>query len=772
MMKKKVFSNKRVIILGAVLLATYLILILTVTNLGQSRLKESQINELHLKVSHYANTLGFIFAVSENDIHDLGEDKTVSTFFANLSSGMSMEYGLGSSLINLQRLLDELLLNSTLDERSIFKRIMLIDIGQSVIADTAKNSYINITSIPFDNMPQTAKIIVVDTPYGLQIKILQAVFYQQKSVALFVAELNMDLIIDQLSIQEHAGSNSRLQLVSNEGLVLPIWDSFTSKNISELQLNRMLTNSIYIERPINGINLKLQSWFEPVYEQEIFTSAWFIIAISLLAIPVVFGLYYLMRIDQSNTRLRTQVEVSSAEKYKLTKQNFLLETEVKKRKRSEDQLAYQATHDSLTGLVNRNYSNNYLLKAIQQSQRNNTQILIMFIDLDNFKQINDTLGHDAGDEILKITSSRLVNTVRQTDVVARLGGDEFLLIIPSLLNCDNATSLASKVLTVFEVPFKVNEHEFYTTTSIGMAIYPQDGKDPQTLLKNADMALYNVKDTGRNGFSFYDAHLNNFLHRSLSLDNRLRLALSNNDIEMYYQPILDLSTRKIVAAEALMRWHDQELGFVSPEEFISLAEKNGLIHQLGEFALRESCQHASQWQSISPIQIAVNFSSVQFRNSYELLHTIKSVLEETHLPAHQLVVEVTESLLINQNKELTRMLNQVDKLGIELSIDDFGTGYSALSYLQKFPFSKLKIDRAFVKNLQNNSADKSLVNAILAMAQALDLKVVAEGIEDDYQADFLTKMKCSYGQGYLFSKAVSAQEFEQLLLANNTNHSK
>jgi len=295
-----------------------------------------------------------------------------------------------------------------------------------------------------------------------------------------------------------------------------------------------------------------------------------------------------------------------------------------------------------------------------------------------------------------------------------------------------------------------------------MSIYPQDGNTPDTLLKNADTALCRVKEAGRNAFSFYDPSMNHDVQRNLLLNSRLRQAISMNELVLYYQPIIDLKTRKIIAAEALIRWHDQELGFISPEEFIPLAEKNGLIHIIGERALQQACTQAAEWQSISPIKIAVNFSCVQFRYCDELLIKIRETLQKSGLPAHKLEIEVTESLLINQHDDLMKMLKELKAEGVQLCIDDFGTGYSALSYLQKFSFSKLKIDRAFINNMATNHADMTLVTAILAMASALKLKVVAEGIETDWQANFLERRNCEYGQGYLFSRPVPAAEFKQL----------
>ncbi|MDO6639456.1 MULTISPECIES: putative bifunctional diguanylate cyclase/phosphodiesterase [unclassified Shewanella] len=761
----KFFSTKSIIIIGAAILIAYLGLILTVTHFGQSKLQKSQVNVLQLEVSQYVKTIEFILSVSQQYVIDLEDDKTVSTFFANLHSGMSMEYGLGSSLTNLQRQLGSFVVNSQLDEHKIFNRVVLIDLSGNAIADTHTDLFFDKANISKEkSLEQQSEIFVVEGSNGLKIQLHKTVFHQRKPVGVFVADLNLHLVINQLKLQNTADRHSRLQLTAPNGKSLLIWDSISSDNKNNLTLKPELANNIAIDNEIAGVDLYLESWFEPIFDQDILTSSNFTLILSFLAIPLLFGLYYLLKIDKSNTILRTQINVSVEEQDKLSQQNVLLEREIKRRKQSESQLAYQATHDELTGLVNRNVSHTYLSQTIQQSQINNTEILVMFIDLDNFKKINDTLGHAAGDDILKMASRRLLDTVYETDMVARLGGDEFLLIAQSQMNIGRATDLATKILSIFDEPFIVNDFEFFITASIGMSMYPMDGYDPETLLKNADMALYRVKDSGRNDFSFYDSSLNESLQQSVLLDKRLRLAINNNDIEMYYQPIIELKSGKIVAAEALMRWHDNELGFVAPDIFIPLAEKNGLIHQLGELALLQACYNTAEWQEITPINIAVNFSSVQFRYCNALLEKIETALNESQLPADKLTIEITESLLIDHNKDLLNMLNKVDKLGIGLSIDDFGVGYSSLSYLQKFPFSKLKIDKAFMDGLQTNAANRSLVTAIFAMANALNLKVIAEGIEEPYQAKYLADMKCEFGQGYLFSKAVTADEFKQLLL--------
>jgi len=758
---KRKLSSSRLIIIAAVLLAAYLVSILAVTNFGQTRLKESQQRELNLKVQSYTNMLEYFFNVTNDELANLANDKSMLTYFANLASGMSMQYGLGASLFNLNRELNSLIDNTEISQQSVYQRLVLVDYDGTVIADTEKNPD---TAFDKVNMPhiheQSLTIRIVQDGKSPYIQLVKRVQYAGKPVAFLVADLNRKVIVSQLTAQEDADSRSRMDLITADGDIF-IWDSLTT----ELQADdkNVLANKIYFEMEIENTPFKLRSWFEPVNEKEIFTSGWFIAGLSFLAVPVVFGLLYTFMINNANVILRTKFEESYKQRRILSTQNQLLIEEIEKRKASEQELAYQASHDALTGLPNRNCGNDSLDQELIRAKRSNTNVLVMFIDLDNFKQINDTLGHSAGDQILMQSTERLLDSIRDADVLARLGGDEFLLVIPELKSLDSATYLAARVLSLFDAPFIWENQELFISTSIGMSAYPQDGHNVQQLLARADTAMYRAKQDGRNTFSFYNAAMSADLQRTLDLDGRLRQALARDELEIYYQPIIELASNKIIGAEALMRWHDIEFGFIPPDEFIPLAEKNGLIHLLGEFAINKACMQAAEWQKITPLHIAINFSSVQFRFCDKLFEQINTGLIQSGLPADKLDIEITESLLFNHNEEVVTLLNRLQTMGVQLSIDDFGTGYSALSYLQKFPFDKLKIDRAFLKNMQGSDSDRELVNAIIAMAKALNLKVVAEGIEDQWHADYLRTMNCEYGQGYFYSKAVPAKEFELLL---------
>ncbi|MGF1748331.1 putative bifunctional diguanylate cyclase/phosphodiesterase [Vibrio cionasavignyae] len=761
-MTKNVKAN-RLILLASLLLAAYLMLILGVTNLGQTRLEESQHRELELKVGNYASTLEYFFYVTNEDMDTLAEDRVMHAFFANLASGMSMQYGLGSSILRLKNKLVATQKNKTINKKNIYDRFALVGLDGSIIADTYPKSKLLFNASRLKHNKSSDVIIrTVNRLGNNEVQLVKMVTQSGLPTAYLVAILNKDVIFEQLTAQESKDSQSRIELVSQNGHSF-VWDSLSGKNpISEPNSNATINFSI----PIKNTPFVLNSWFESVNEKSILTSSWFIIGLSFLALPVMCGLFYIFIINNANIILRTKVTESKKQHAILSVKNHQLLDEIEKRKISEEKLSYQATHDALTGLPNRSYGNQQLESEIEKASVNNSSLLVMFIDLDNFKQINDTLGHLAGDEVLKQSTSRLMDSVGSSELLSRLGGDEFLLIVPNLNNQVLAKDYATQVLALFNQPFNWNNQDFFVSISIGMSVYPQDGQNTEQLLANADMAMYSVKQDGRNAFSFYSSDMSSNVQRSLSLDGRLRYAIANNELEIYYQPILNLRTNEIIGAEALMRWNDKKFGMVPPDEFIPLSEKNGLIHQIGEFAIMTACQQAALWQAIAPIHMSINFSSVQFRFCDKLFTQVRYGLMKSGLPADRLDIEITESLLFNHNEEVISLLNKLQSMGVKLTIDDFGTGYSALSYLQKFPFDQLKIDRSFLKNIRKNKSDRELVNAVIAMAKALNLKVIAEGIENQWHVDYLNSIDCEYGQGFHYSKPVPAKEFERLLRDN------
>ena len=418
---------------------------------------------------------------------------------------------------------------------------------------------------------------------------------------------------------------------------------------------------------------------------------------------------------------------------------------------NEATIREQALYDNLTHLPNRNLIKDRLRYALAKDQRRQLKTALFFIDLDDFKTINDTLGHDAGDQLLIAAANRLRACVRKEDMVGRLGGDEFVILLSGLDKIDAARTVANKVLKVFNDPFILSGIELVVTGSIGIAISPDDGLEDKQLLSNADTAMYQSKRVGRNNYHLFNEQMNYNVKRRMIMEQHLRHALMNDELDIHYQAIVNVDTRQVIGAEALLRWYNQELGHVRPDEFIGLAEQSGLIEDIGEFVLRKSCYYFKKLQEQQALILAVNISPQQFRRG-NLPEMVKKILQETNFPAEQLELEITEGLLMDTQSNIKNILNQLRQQGVNLSMDDFGTGYSSLSYLRNFPFNVIKIDRSFIMEMVENKEDKALVTAIIAMAHALGLKVIAEGVETEAQFEILQQKKCDMVQGYLFNK--------------------
>jgi diguanylate cyclase (GGDEF)-like protein len=402
-------------------------------------------------------------------------------------------------------------------------------------------------------------------------------------------------------------------------------------------------------------------------------------------------------------------------------------------------------------------------QAITQARRSRTQVAVLFLDLDGFKHINDSLGHQVGDHLLRMAGRRLQACLREGDSVARLGGDEFVINLPGLTDNDGARMIASKVVEALREPFQVDEHELHISGSIGISLYPNDGNDAEALMRAADTAMYHAKDKGRNNYQFFTPRLNEAAQRHLTIANRLHQALERNEFMLQYQPQVDLKSGRIFSAEVLLRWRERDLGLVSPSEFIKVAEETGLIVPIGEWVLREACAQLKRWrETVYPVRIAVNMSPQQFHHP-GFPDLVAGILRDQKLPAATLDLEITENVFMMQSQENIEILEQLAATGIRLAVDDFGTGYSSLAYLQRFPIHTLKIDRSFIDGIDRNPNDTVIVTAILAMAQSLHLRVIAEGVETAAQSIFLKNHGCFAAQGFYYSRPVSAEAFSELL---------
>jgi diguanylate cyclase (GGDEF)-like protein len=435
-----------------------------------------------------------------------------------------------------------------------------------------------------------------------------------------------------------------------------------------------------------------------------------------------------------------------------------------------------ARYDSLTNLPNRHLFKDRLEQALLAARRRNRLVATCFLDLDGFKRVNDTFGHSLGDVLLCEVSKRLVGRVRLTDslarpesgeadaAISRLGGDEFTFLLTDIADAQDAARVAGRILEAFEKPFLIDEHEVFTTASIGIAVYPFDGTDSETLLRNADTAMYSAKERGRNNFQFYAKSMNALALRKLDLESRLRGALERDELSLHYQPVRDTETGRLTGAEALLRWQDAEMGAMSPAEFIPIAEETSLIGPIGEWVLRTACAQSRAWQTAGfrPIRLSVNLSGHQIRQP-NLIETVAQCLADSGLDAGWLELEITESTIMQDDEVTTTTFRKLHEMGIGLALDDFGTGYSSLSYLRRFPLDRVKIDRSFVREVTTSSDDAALAAAIIAMVHSLGLGVVAEGVETLEQAEFLRERSCDELQGFLFSPAVPPDDFTRFL---------
>ncbi|MCU7937780.1 MAG: EAL domain-containing protein [gamma proteobacterium symbiont of Bathyaustriella thionipta] len=441
-------------------------------------------------------------------------------------------------------------------------------------------------------------------------------------------------------------------------------------------------------------------------------------------------------------------------------------TDITERKNAEEMISKQANYDMLTNLPNRNLFLDRLEQTIKKGKRRHIQFALLFLDLDNFKSVNDSLGHQQGDKLLTMVARRLMACVRESDTVSRLGGDEFTVLLHDIADLANINNTAAKILEQLRRPYRLTENITIISASIGITVYPNDATEQSDLIRNADQAMYAAKKAGKDTYNYFTASLQAETERKLYLRDQLRQAISNDQFELYYQPIFEPESGKIIEAEALVRWYHPEEGLLGPNEFISVAEQMGLIVPLGDWIFTEACRQAIRWKKLygkNAPAIAVNKSTQEFVQA-DCAERILLTLQETGLSSDSIILEITESLLMDENSNALKNLQRFKQAGIKVAIDDFGTGYSSLSYLRRFPVELIKIDRAFITELEHVAGDRALVSAILSMAKSLGIMVVAEGIETQWQLDWLIAHECEYIQGYLIGCPIPANEFEDKFL--------
>ncbi len=468
-------------------------------------------------------------------------------------------------------------------------------------------------------------------------------------------------------------------------------------------------------------------------------------------------------------RARDELEIRVAERTaELAGANALLQEEINERRQAEARVHHMAYHDSLTGLPNRALLSDRLDCALKASQRNVRKLAVMFLDLDRFKTINDSLGHATGDHLLREVARRLCAAVRDSDTVARLGGDEFVVLLPDVGGAQECALVADKIIQALATPFPFEGHSLHISPSIGICLCPDNGADVDTLMRHADAAMYHAKAAGRNNYQFFDQRLNQAAARRFDLESNLRNALAQDEFELHYQPIIDTAKRRLRALEVLLRWRKGggEL-LVGPDEFIPILEENGMIVPVGEWVIRSACEQSMAWQrqGLAAVPLAINLSARQFMHD-GLVDSMRRILDETGIDPALVEFELTETALMQHGGRTLEILRQINGMGMRLSIDDFGTGYSSLAYLKRFPVRKIKIDRAFVRELEASAEDRAIVAAVMALANSLQLSVVAEGVETEGQYALLKRHGCQFAQGYLFARPLPAAEAARLLASS------
>ena len=752
-------ANLVILTAGAILVG-YILLLISVGFIGQNKLRAAISENIRADLEKQADALSYFFSERIDDVLSLALDRSVSTYFTNKALGMSMEYGLRSSLLAVRSQLVAVRDRKTIREQSAFHDVAFLQLDGVTLARTRLPDLMAPGSSECELSEQPAVIVSNHPNPQPRILVCATVFHKERPVGYIVGDINFKAALEHLLSGYAEQDKPKLSLYGPGG------EQLSNQRDNTLPAN-VDSAAQEFRFPVEGTSLALLATQSAVEQYRYITSPWLLAALLLMALPVLIGVFFLLRFNSHNLVLQTRFEAARMQHEELQVHNRRLQNEISKRVEFERRLAHQANFDDLTSLPNRNLALDRLSQSIKRARRNTGKILLMFIDLDHFKQVNDSLGHQAGDKLLREASARLTEAVRDSDTVARLGGDEFLLICPDVPGPGPAESLAENVLEALNPPFHVDNQEFFVRASIGLAIYPDDGDTPEQLLKNSDVALYRAKDEGRNRFCFFTHAMDAAAKQRLVLESHLRHAIEQDELRLVYQPMIDLADGRVIALEALLRWQSDTLGEVSPSEFIPLAEDTGIIHDLTRWALHQACSQMARLGDEQVVRVAVNISPKEFVNPERFMALVEECVKDSGLLPERLELELTEGMLVHDHPATSNTLDYLDKQHIRLSVDDFGTGYSALSYLQKFPFDTLKIDRSFVQGIEEKPASAALVRAILVMAKALGLETVAEGVETGAQARFLALHGCRYAQGFMFSAPIAADRVREFLVSAN-----
>ena len=760
------------------LLVAYLVLLLGTTYVSQQNLREASLNELHLNIEKRAAALSYFHSERLVDITSLIEDQALYAFFANRALGMSMQYGLRASLLLMRKRFEKLIAEKRIDDEPVYLRLLFVDKQNERLVDVGEQSGQpeHWTENWIHTFDTPSHQIFEDTNH-FHMLLIFPYLYKGHRQGTVIAEINHQAVFDKLVQQQSDKSEPRFFLTTASGLILD-WNQKTDQSNHPIKnadwtypkTTALTSQFIMVSVPGTPFNLAV---LRPKHIDDFLASPWYLFALGVMALLVLHSILTGIRTQSHNLILRVKFDESEKQSSLLHQKNQLLEREIEKRQEYEQKLAHQANYDSLTELPNRNLAMDRLSQALTRAERTNKYVVGMFIDLDRFKNVNDTLGHDAGDLLLQQAALRLRQSIRGSDTAARLGGDEFMILLPDIDKLDAAESVCIKIIENFSRPFSIRGQEFHVSASIGVAIGPDNGEDAQTLMKCADLALYQAKEAGRDTFRFFTREMNQHAKHRQSIETQLIRALEKEELYLHYQPIIDLKNHRIVGTEALIRWSNPVLGNIPPNQFIPLAEESGLIGDIGDWVLEHGIETIKKLgPAAAHMRLAINISCRQLYRTRYFRDRIESLLSSYNFPAAQLELEITERLLLEEKQEVLQLLYALHEQGVRLVVDDFGTGFSALSYLKKFPLDGLKVDQSFIRDVLIDTSDASLTKAIIAIAHELGMEATGEGVETRDQARFLQLAGCDTAQGYYFGRPADAITLYNLLNHQHTEGSQ
>ncbi|MDX2480929.1 MAG: EAL domain-containing protein [Desulfuromusa sp.] len=786
--------NKAIILISFLALVVFLGFLLSGNYRAQTALSQASFDRLKLDLEKRVATLDYFLSERRNDLQTFNTRRELAAYFINKDLGVSERYGLKVNLFVIKKLFDDALNKKNVHGNPIYSRILLVDDENNCIVDTSShtsNHSPKMTDV-LNTVKDDIQIMMLRDGEESHIVIAGPVYHKNQLRGKLLAYLSSRTILEHIvgtepgpltsllitteDLQSNLGQKSNLNL---KNLSAKLKNSFEFVTFSQLLPEEGFSRSMHSMK----IPLKNAAFFllyvtptEQIFDVK--SPRKQLLTTGAMAVFLLIFSGFLLRSNVQLLVLKTRVTEEKRQNVKLQQEIDLRAEIVKELQKKQEQVEEQtaelqesvdrthmlAYYDTLTGLPNRELCMDRIDQAIATAKRNEKNIALLFLDLDQFKHVNDTLGHACGDTLLRLVSERLRHCVREEDTIARLGGDEFIMLFSAMDPGKNVNTKIQKVLDCMIDSFLIDGQEVFITTSIGIAIFPRDGHDVFTLLKNADLAMYAAKAKGRNTYSFFSAELNQIASERREMEINLRKAIENEEFYLVYQPQYNLLSNKLVGFEALLRWQHPEKGLIPPNIFIPVAEESSLILPIGDWVLRQAVRQAKEWQvaGYPDICMAVNISARQFKQA-DIIAGIDSILQDAELNPSLLELELTESILMDNAGENIQILKRLKMRKIKLSIDDFGTGYSSLSYLKDFPIDRIKIDQSFIRDISKHPDHVAIIDAIIAMGASLKLEVLAEGVETLAEVEYLRERKCAFVQGYFFARPLASKDATELL---------